>query len=176
MSEPVERVDGQDRVLGVVERREAIANGWLHRVATTVCRRPDGRILVHRRPPGVSRFPDAYNWLVGGAVEVGEGYEKAAARELREELGVVAAPRLLFTYLCRGVISPYWLGLHEVVITDRLAADPSEIASYEWLTPEALLEAVRHRDFVADGVDALERYLRWAGEPAPISTGCRTRL
>lgn len=50
MGELVEQVDDQDRVLGVVERGEAVRSGWLHRVATTVCRRPDGRILVHRRP------------------------------------------------------------------------------------------------------------------------------
>ncbi|MFF1605072.1 hypothetical protein ACFVYV_48275, partial [Streptomyces mirabilis] len=50
MGEMVERVDEQDRTLGVVDRGEAIRRRWLHRVATTVCRDPDGRFLVHRRP------------------------------------------------------------------------------------------------------------------------------
>ncbi|MFC9130637.1 NUDIX domain-containing protein [Streptomyces sp. NPDC057099] len=68
MGEPVERG----------ERR------WLHRVATTVCRDSEGRVLVHRRQEGVSRFPGQCNWLIGGAAEVGESYEEAAARELTE--------------------------------------------------------------------------------------------
>ncbi|MGW1910201.1 hypothetical protein ACWCQS_05405, partial [Streptomyces sp. NPDC002076] len=50
MDELVERVDDQDRVWGVVvSRRQAIREGWLHRVAVTVCRDERGRILVHRR-------------------------------------------------------------------------------------------------------------------------------
>lgn len=92
MGELVERVDEEDRVIGVVDRGEAIEKGWLHRVATTVCRDPGGRILVHRRPESVSRFPGQYNWLVGGA----------AARELAEELGVFGASRLVFRFLCLG--------------------------------------------------------------------------
>ncbi|MFI9848666.1 hypothetical protein ACIHFD_67525 [Nonomuraea sp. NPDC051941] len=48
MTELVERVDGQDRVLGVVDRDDAIRRGWLHRIATTVCRDELGRFLVYR--------------------------------------------------------------------------------------------------------------------------------
>ncbi|MDN0200873.1 NUDIX domain-containing protein [Streptomyces sp. S.PNR 29] len=175
MGELVEQVDDQDRVLGVVERDEAVRRGWLHRVSTTVCRRPDGRILVHRRPRTVSRFPGHYNWLVGGAVDVGESYEDAAARELVEELGVRASPKFLFKYLCRGAISPYWLGLHEAVLTDELVVDPSEIAWLEWLTPEEFSEARQRWTFVEDGLDAWQRYLQQAestpgrrGESGPL--------
>ncbi|MFF4030588.1 NUDIX hydrolase [Streptomyces sviceus] len=163
MGELVERVDEEDRVIGVVDRGEAIEKRWLHRVATTVCRDPDGRILVHRRPESVSRFPGQYNWLVGGAVEVGESYEDAAARELAEELGVFGAPRLVFTFLCRGEISPYWLGVHEVVVTEALVPDPAEIAWCGWLEEGELLEAVGRGPaglgvFVSDGVAALRRH------------------
>ncbi|MBV7696736.1 NUDIX domain-containing protein [Streptomyces sp. TRM70350] len=103
------------RAMGeLVDRGEAIKNRWLHRVATTVCRDTEGRILVHRRQEDVSRFPGQYNWLIGGAAEIGESYEEAAARELTEELGVQAPVRFAFKFLCRGAISPYWLGVHEV--------------------------------------------------------------
>lgn len=118
MGELVDRVDENDLVIGVVDRAEAIEKGWLHRVATTVCRDPLGRILVHRRPDGASRFPGQYNWLIGGAAEAGESWEQAAARELGEELGVFGVPvRPVFRFLCEGEISPYWLGVHEAVLS-----------------------------------------------------------
>lgn len=101
------RVDERVRVVGVAVRTEAIRAGRLHRVATVVCRDREGRILVHRRPADVSRFPGGYNGLIGGAVNAGESYEDAAARELPEELGVRAAARPAFTFLCRGAIAPY---------------------------------------------------------------------
>ncbi|MFF7310644.1 NUDIX domain-containing protein [Streptomyces sp. NPDC008137] len=159
MSEPVERVDEQDRVLGVVERGEAIERRWLHRVATTVCRDQQGRFLVHRRQERVPRFPGQYNWLIGGAAEVGESYEEAAARELTEELGVRAPVRFVFKFLCDGLISPYWLGLHEAVVSHVLAPDPSEIDWYGWVTEGELREAVEEWSFVEDGVDAFRRYV-----------------
>ncbi|WP_265561293.1 NUDIX hydrolase [Streptomyces hygroscopicus] len=158
MGELVERVDEHDDVLGVVDRGDAIRHGWLHRIATIVCRDTDGRILVHRRPDDVLLFPGHFNWMLGGAVGVAESYEEAATRELAEELGVRGQPRFVFKFLCAGAISPYWLGLHEVVVTEPVQPDPSEIAWYDWLTESELTDKVRHRAFVPDAREAFERY------------------
>jgi len=165
MAELVERVDEEDHVLAVVERDEAIRQRWLHRVATTVCRDSEGRILVHRRPDNDSRFPGQYNWLLGGAAHVGETYEAAAARELAEEIGVRVSPRLVFTYLCRGVISPYWLGVHEATITQPITPDASEVAWHAWLTEAELRDAIRSPSFVPDAQEAFTRYQALTGPP-----------
>ncbi|WP_416981817.1 NUDIX hydrolase [Streptomyces sp. T028] len=170
MAELVDRVDEQDRVLAVVDRAEAIRRGWPHRVATIVCRDEQGRFLVHRRPDHVSRFPGQYNWLLGGAAEAGESYEAAAARELFEELGVRAAPRLVLKFLCEGVISPYWLGLHEVVVTTAIRPDPREVSWHAWLTGPELEALTRHPEFVPDAREAYERY-RAARRSAPKGRG-----
>lgn len=167
MSELVDRVDAQDLVLGPVERSAAIRNRWLHRIATIVCRDDEGRILVHRRPDDSALFPGRYNWMAGGAAGAGETYAQAAARELDEELGVRAHLRFVLKFLCRGVVSPYWLGLHEAVV-DRaaVAPDPSEIAWHTWLTEAELHRAVADRPFVPDSVEALDRYVRARARPA----------
>jgi 8-oxo-dGTP pyrophosphatase MutT (NUDIX family) len=158
MSELVERVDEQDRVLRVVDRGEAIRSGWLHRVATIVCRDMEGRILVHRRPGSVSRFPGQYNWLLGGAVDAGETYEAAAARELTEELGVRAPVRFAFKFLCHGAISPYWLGVHEAVVEENVTPNPSEVAWHDWLPETALREVLHQWPFVPDCQEAFTKY------------------
>ncbi len=165
MGELVDRVDEQDRVLGVVDRGEAITHHWLHRVATIVCRDGEGRVLVHRRAADMSRFPGQYNFMVGGAAEAGESYEEAAARELTEELGVRVPVRFAFKFLCRGEISPYWLGLHEAVVGEDITPDPDEIAWHAWVTEDELREMARRPTFVADSVDVLARYLN-RGEAA----------
>ncbi|MFE5690111.1 NUDIX domain-containing protein, partial [Streptomyces sp. NPDC056512] len=134
MSELVDRVDELDRVLGTVDRGAAVREGWLHRVATVVCRDPAGRILVHRRAPHVPRFPGRYNWLVGGGVDAGESYEAAAARELAEELGVTAPVRFVFKYLCRGEIGPDWLGGPHARVDGPGSPRPTQIVWHAWLT------------------------------------------
>ncbi|MFD8194732.1 NUDIX domain-containing protein [Streptomyces wuyuanensis] len=159
MDERVERVDDQDRALGVVSRRQAIQEGWLHRVAVTVCRDERGRILVHRRSGQLSRFPGFYEVVVGGAVDVGESYEQAAARELAEELGTCVLPRLLFTFINRSGVSPHWLGVHEAVVLDAVVPDPDEIAWHDWLTEPELRSALLEWRFTPDSHEAFSRYL-----------------
>ncbi|MFI7366521.1 NUDIX hydrolase [Streptomyces sp. NPDC050149] len=160
VEELVERVDDQDRVLGaVVSRRQAVREGWLHRVAVTVCRDERGRILVHRRSEQLSRFPGLHEVMVGGAVDVGESYEQAAARELAEELGIRVLPRLLFTFLNRSGMSPHWLGVHEAVVPDTLAADPDEVAWHGLLTEPELRSALLEWRFTPDSHEAFRRYL-----------------
>ncbi|NEA44536.1 NUDIX domain-containing protein [Streptomyces sp. SID11385] len=160
MDELVERVDERDRASGVVvSRREATAEGWLHRIAVTVCRDERGRVLVHRRAERLPRFPGRYEVVVGGAVTAGESYEQAAARELAEELGVRVLPRLLFTFLNRGGLSPHWLGVHEAVVPDAVTADPDEVAWHAWLTEPELRAALPEWRFTPDSHEAFHRYL-----------------
>ncbi|WUX79434.1 NUDIX domain-containing protein [Streptomyces sp. NBC_01428] len=160
VDEWVERVDDQDRALGVVVGRgQAIREAWLHRVAVTVCRDERGRILVHRRSEQLSRFPGFHEAMVGGAVKVDESYEQAAARELAEELGIRVLPRLLFTFLNRSGLSPHWLGVHEVVVPTRVAADPDEVAWHGWLIDSELRSALLEWRFTPDSHEAFSRYL-----------------
>ncbi|WP_431034840.1 NUDIX domain-containing protein [Streptomyces sp. P6-2-1] len=160
MDELVERVDERDRALGtVVGRREATREGWLHRIAVTVCRDERGRFLVHRRSSRLSRFPGLHEVVVGGAVRAGESYARAAARELAEELGISARPRPLFTFLNRGGLSPHWLGVHEAVVPGTVVPDPDEVAGHDWLTGPELRSALREWPFTPDSHDVFERYL-----------------
>ena len=160
MDELVERVDDQDRALGVaVSRRQAVQEGWLHRVAVTVCRDEQGRILVHQRSEQLSRFPGLYEVMVGGAVNVGESYVQAAARELAEELGIRVLPCLLFTFLNRSGLSPHWLGVHEAVVPGAVSADADEVAWHGWLTGTELRSALLEWRFTPDSHEAFSRYL-----------------
>lgn len=168
VDELVERVDDQDRVLGVVvSRRQAVLEGWLHRVAVTVCRDERGRILVHRRSEQLSRFPGLHEVVAGGAVGVGESYEQAAARELAEELGIRVLPRLLFTFINRSGLSPHWLGVHEVVVPDAVVPDADEVAWHGWLTEPELRSALLEWRFTPDSHVAFRRYLAFRTGPSP---------
>ncbi|MFF1835410.1 NUDIX domain-containing protein [Streptomyces sp. NPDC058231] len=157
MGELVVRVDDQDCELGVVNRREAIRVGRPYRVAVTVCRDERRQILVHRRSERVSRFPGLYEVELGRAVNVGEPYELAAARELAEELGIRALPRLLFTFINRNGLSPHQLGVHEAVVPDAMVPDPDEVAWYGWLTEPELRRALLEWRFTPDSHEAFSQ-------------------
>lgn len=166
VTEFVEHVDDQDRVLGVVDRGAAVRHGWLHRISTSVCRDEDGRFLVYRRAEGLTRFPGYYEVTFGGAVNVGESYHAAAARELAEELGVHVPVRFVLKFLCHGELGSYWLGIHEAVIAGAIDPDSREVAWLGWMTGPELREAVQRHRFIPDGQEAFRRYLAAQG-PQP---------
>ncbi|WP_328876413.1 NUDIX domain-containing protein [Streptomyces sp. NBC_00287] len=166
VDELVDRVDAQDRVLGVVSRREAVREGWLHRVGVVVCRDGRGRFLVHRRAEQLSRFPGHYELGVGGAAGVGESYERAAARELSEELGVRATVCFRFKFLNRGGLSPHWLGVCDAVLPEIGARDPGEVAWHGWLTESELRRTLQQWTFTPDSQEIFGRYLACRVDPA----------
>ncbi|MER6425494.1 NUDIX domain-containing protein [Streptomyces sp. NPDC001137] len=163
----MERVDAQDRVLGVVGRWEAVREGWLHRVAVVVCRDRQGRFLVHRRAEHLSRFPGHFELGVGGAAGVGESYKEAAARELSEELGTLTSVCFRFKFLNRGGLSPHWLGVCDAVLPEIGAPDPGEVAWHGWLAEPELQQALQQWTFTPDSQEIFDRYFAYRADPAP---------
>ncbi|MBL8568968.1 MAG: NUDIX hydrolase [Phreatobacter sp.] len=103
----------------------------------------DGRILVAQRAnaPGAGLYS-----LPGGLVEVGETLAEAAARELMEEVGVVAAPLAICGH--RDIIARDAQGRverHFVVVTfaarwtEGEGATGPEAADVRWVTPDELV-------------------------------------
>lgn len=162
---------------------EALAAGVpsIRRMLVRVCIVRGGRILVVRRS-------DEEDWLPGqwqlpcGAVEEGEAPPEAAAREVREEVGVALAPHELLacgtgSFLLhrpdKGVVED-WGNVNFLVAADedcRPEAGP-EHSALEWLTPERALarvpeasdrEAIRQATGLARRAAELQRRSGLAG-------------
>lgn len=82
MTELVEWIDKNDKVLGVVPLKKAHGEFLLHKIAVVYVVNSDGQILVQERLSG------RLDHSAAGHVDPGESYEQAAKRELCEELGI----------------------------------------------------------------------------------------
>lgn len=97
-------VDREDRVIGVVRRGEAHGNpALIHRSVQTLVFNAAGELLLQRRSQRKDLFPGYYCASASGHVDRGEEYAAAAARELREELGI-ALPASDLTYLGKTLV------------------------------------------------------------------------
>ena len=108
-------------------------------------------LLLHGWDP--LRPRDPFWFTIGGAVERGETLREAAARELREEAGIVVDPELLGDPFATEPIEFWWGGMHfdqdqtfyaiavtgaEVSFAGQEALERATIDKHGWLRPEDL--------------------------------------
>jgi isopentenyl-diphosphate delta-isomerase len=74
--------------LGVAPRSHVHREGLWHRAASVFLFRSDGRLVIQRRQWTKDVCPGVWDLSVAEHLKPGESYEQAAARGLREELGV----------------------------------------------------------------------------------------
>ncbi|GAA2079387.1 hypothetical protein GCM10009801_36910 [Streptomyces albiaxialis] len=176
MSEWVERVDEHDRVIGVMDRAEAVRGRFLHRIAAVVCRDPEGRVLMHRRGADTERYPGCYDTVIGGGVDVGETYEAAAVRELEEEMGVrlPAPPRRVFKKIyAEEHGGPYWMAVHDARLGPAeiasISPDPREIAWWGWMTEDEIRAGQDRLGLIGGDENALWTFLAHLADEADLT-------
>jgi 16S rRNA (adenine1518-N6/adenine1519-N6)-dimethyltransferase len=83
-------VDERDAVIGAKPRAEVHVNNLRHRAVHMLILNDAGEVLLQKRSMWKDKNPGKWDSSAAGHVDSGEGYEEAAARELREELGIDA--------------------------------------------------------------------------------------
>ncbi|MDQ6622192.1 MAG: NUDIX domain-containing protein, partial [Verrucomicrobiota bacterium] len=152
-SDPGERfpiVDENDHVTGEAPRGEVHGNNLRHRAVHLLLFNDAGELFLQKRSKWKDRHPCVWDSSAAGHVDAGEEYDQAAARELREELGIeTPLERLLklpaseqtgqeFIWLYRGRYNgPFQLARSEIelgdffppeVVSDWIAARPEDFA------------------------------------------------
>src|SRR5204863_9957868 len=83
-------VDENDRPAGDATRSEVHGNNLRHRAVHLFIFNRQGELFLQKRSAWKDRHPLLWDSSAAGHVDAGENYDETAARELEEELGVVA--------------------------------------------------------------------------------------
>lgn len=146
MTEYLDVVDEDDRVIGRDTRKNVHANHQIHRGVHVFVVNSRGELLLQRRSKSRSYYPGYWDASVGGQVLSGETYERAAHRELAEELGLEGEieaigkydayserqreKRMLFSHASDGPFNPSASEVEELAFVSveevggKMAAEP----------------------------------------------------
>jgi isopentenyl-diphosphate delta-isomerase type 1 len=162
---PIVIVDENDQVVGEASMDGAHHKGLYHRISRVMVEDRAGRLLLQKRSPTVSTFPNCWDHSAAGHVDAGENYEEAAVRELEEEIGLKAKLTEIGYWKTNEKFGSRILNrfnkVYKVVVEDpNIVLRDSEVTEVKWLTLEEVKQMIAdHPDQVADGlIDVIKRF------------------
>ena len=163
--EEIDLVDERDRIVGSSTIRKALASGQLHRAVAVVVVRSSGAYLLQQRSRHDVWHPGLWTLSSTGHVKKGEAYREAAARELLEELGIVArlshVKKFLLPPICASGLTEFeWTDLFETHSDAVCKVDPAEVERVREVGVVQLSKMVRGRSLTPDAVIILRDYLK----------------
>jgi len=153
--ELVDVVDEQGRVTGRVSRREMRALRLPHRSTYILVFDRRGELFVHLRTAAKDVYPSHWDVCVGGVVAAGEAFDAGAARELEEELGVVAPLERLFPFRWADEATIVHGMVYRATHDGPFRLQREEIVRGEFLPLGAALARAAREPFCPDGLAVL---------------------
>jgi isopentenyldiphosphate isomerase len=146
MSEEIfDIVNERDEVIGRLPRSQVHREGRRHRAIHVLVFNARGGIFLQKRSMTKDTFPGAWDSSASGHVDSGEDYDACAARELREELGLVigAPPARLFKIAACGMTSQEFVWVYRLNSEGPFVLQAEEIERGEWFAPARVSELTR---------------------------------
>ncbi len=160
MTEIFDIVNEKDEVIGQKPRREVHSSNEIHRAAHVFVFNSRGEILLEKRSLKKDKYP-GYWGDVAGHIDSGEGYEEAAKREMKEEIGIEAELEFLMKFRKRFENDQEIIMLFKCVHEGPFKIDKKEVQFVKFLSLDKIKEMLeRGEDFTPGTKIALEEFLK----------------
>jgi len=156
-------VDNNDSIVTTGTKEDARNLRLFTRSVHILLENQKGQILICKRPYRKKSYGGQITSSAGGHVEQNETYEKAAKRELKEELKI--DPRLIdagrFDVISKKERTLHRLFIGRISDENNIDVDASEISSYWFARPLDIQEDLREhpRKYAKPFHQALAKYL-----------------
>jgi isopentenyldiphosphate isomerase len=161
MEEEFDLVDASGRIIGKALRQECHGNPALvHRAVHILVFNHAGELYLQKRAPDKDVQPDRWDTSVGGHVALGESYEQAAIREMREELAMEAVPiEHLYDYPWRTDFESENIRTFRAIAEGPFTVDPIEISEGRFWGHQQIRESLGKGVFTPNFEYEYQRYL-----------------
>jgi len=142
---PYDLVDRNDRFVRIGTKADAKRLGLWGRIVHIFVFNTKDELLICKRPKTLRAYPGLWTSSVGGHVEHGEPYRKAAKRELQEELGISlplqdkGAARVVSTHHGKKHTRLFTAHLPR---SSHIAPDSKEVTAWKFISIKKLRKAI----------------------------------
>jgi len=142
-------VDSDDKVIGPMDRADAVKQGKIVRIARVFLFNSKRELFLQKRGPNVD-FPNLWDQSVGGHVDEGEDYLDAAKREMQEEIGLEdvklteVAKYYTESEYVHGKFKRFNM-LYTATSDMPLTLNPDEVADGEWIALSKLHQEIAEK-------------------------------
>lgn len=137
--------------LGRVAERHAEKGPGEYRVVVHVCIfNSQGQLLIQRRSPEKTVWPELWDVSIGGGVDAGETSRQGAEREVSEELGYdldLTGLRPAVTVNFEGGFDDFFVVTRDMDLGD-LRLQKEEVSDVRWVTLEETLAMLDNGTFI----------------------------
>jgi len=142
-------VDEYDRVVGSAPRGQVHANNLLHRAVHLLIFNSAGEVFLQLRSRRKDRHSLLWDSSAAGHVNAGEEYDQAAARELKEELGIQIPLEKIAKLTASERTDCEFVSLYYASHDGKLRLNPNEIEAGQFFPPSIVDSWIkaRPRDF-----------------------------
>ena len=142
MKEEIILVDKNDREIGKGEKLKVHQEGKLHRAFSIFIFNSKGDLLIQKRADTKYHSPGLWTNTCCSHPRVGEPLDKATKRRLKEEMGIEAELKEIFSFLYKVRLDDLVENEFDHVFIGEFEGEPKinkeEASQWKWINPEEL--------------------------------------
>ncbi|MEW5909157.1 MAG: NUDIX domain-containing protein [Thermodesulfobacteriota bacterium] len=154
-------VDAHNRPLGAEPRHVMRSLKLPHRAVYILVFNSKGELFRQKRTLTKDIYPGCYDIAAGGVVLDGESNDRAAERELEEELGISGTPLIpLFSFCFEDSGNKVFGSVYRTRYDGEIVLQKEEIESGQFCPLKEILKSMPTEPYTPDGIYVLKEYLK----------------
>lgn len=155
-------IDKSGKIIGKATREECHQNKSLaHRTVHVLVFNSKGELFLQKRSMDKDIQPGKWDTSVGGHVDLGETFDQAVKRELREELGIKVAVEHIYDYWMYSEVETEYVRTYLCTYDGDIKIDAKEISEGRFWTKTEIESRIGSRIFTPNFEHEYQKYTQW---------------